>query len=74
MIDEQVQDYNGEYSGICKYCGQIAVFQNLIPGEDANGTATRLCDCKQGRATTSCARMKKWNTSAGNAQSRMLEG
>ena len=50
MIAEQVQDYNGEYSGICKYCGQIVVFQNFIPGEDANGTATRLCDCKQGRA------------------------
>ena len=50
MIAEQVQDYNGEYSGICKYCGQIVVFQSLIPGEDANGTATRLCDCKQGRA------------------------
>ena len=50
MIAEQVQDYDGEYSGICKYCGQIVVFQNLIPGEDANGTATRLCDCKQGRA------------------------
>lgn len=47
---EQVKDFDGQYSGICRYCGQIRVFAELLPGEDADGTATRLCDCKEGRA------------------------
>ncbi len=44
---EQVRDYNGEYCGVCKFCGQIVAFERKLPGEDEDGTATRLCDCKE---------------------------